>query len=115
MGGEVTGLPRVGWKSGHVGPLKKVLPVLYLYLLSTLPLDAHKPYSFLLPLQPSEGLCWPQEYSRSSAVGKAKELMPLGVASTNVELVNEYLGVWPLSFDNCEASSRHFPRGLQGG
>lgn len=51
VGGEVTGLPGIGWKSGYVGPLKKVLPVLCLYLFSNLPLDAHRPYCFLLPLQ----------------------------------------------------------------
>lgn len=34
MAGEVTGIPGTGQKSDHVGSLKKVLGVLYLYSLS---------------------------------------------------------------------------------
>lgn len=63
----------------------------------------------------SEGLCWPQECSRLSCLRQTRELMPLGVASTNVELVNKYPVVLPLAFDSCEARCGHSPRGLRAG
>lgn len=65
-GGEVTGVPGIGQKSEHVGPLKKVLPVPHLCPFSTVhwrhanPLASYCPRSSL-----SEGLFWPQECSRA--------------------------------------------------
>lgn len=46
--------------------------------------------------------------------GADQELTPLGVASTNIELINKYSVVLPLAFDSYEARYGHSRRGLRG-
>lgn len=80
VAGDVTGIPGIGQKSDHVWSLKKVLEVLYLYPLSTphwMHTDSVASYCPCSSL--SEGLCWPQVYSRPLCREPARELMILGL------------------------------------